>query len=858
MAFVLLMSVGPIPAMADEATATVNYEKLTVLTTLGITEPLLDESLAATPVTRAEFALCVGNLIGVGEKYINDKRYYTDVPADHWAVNTINTLTQMGVISGNDGKFNPGNVISEIEAITMLFNAIGYKSVAQANGGFPAGYRDLANRLDVSSGNVELKEITFADACEILYSVLFAPVAQITNISFNGNEAFHVDEGTTVLEHYFNVKKIKGVLTSTMGVSVDSAYSCKDDQVRIDNELFNNECANAIEYLGRKVNAYYREDTETNTIFMIFNAGNDECIEIDIKDFENYNPVSHIVSYYVGNKPKKVEINTGSTVVRNGEGYSSKVKEAFQNLRKGKIIINKSGEGLHDIVIVKNYEDAVVMSVNSTQKRIYDRIDGQNPIDLFNTKYLKIYDINNNEKIFDDISEGMVLNVCRSDNYCEIIISENVVSGKISEFTSEKDDIKAKINNTVYSIASDYYKNNPSTFTVGETVTAYIDAFGECVYISKGDETLYEVGYIVATAPRQKFGVYKIKILKQSGTMGIYECNSKIVIDGKPRRTEKEIEEGLSAKSGKISRQLVRYKLDKDNRIKQIETAVPYGQKSENPSALRTETATGTVRYYSGNYMLGPSIKLAADTLCYIVPSEAKTDAQDKDYAVVTPAELGNQADYYVTAYKTNDYTNTADIILIETDESAAGAWYHHLVLVDSVYEEYDKETGEVVKLADVWINGAKYTYHAAEGRTFDEMPARMDKPNKNKIQAGDVLRVFKNSKGEITEADVAWSYATKTPSNLGTDWASYELFINYGYITSIKNGVIKFEYKENGEGHTGITGDGNIIVFDSKARGSENAKPGSLMDLYDAMSDKNLIFVAQRYGTTNFIIVLK
>lgn len=857
LSIILLMSAVPLPVAATEADV-IDYEKLTVLTTLGIVDPLLDASLAATPVTRAEFALYTGSVIGVSEKNVCDKRYYTDLPADHWAVNTINTLTQMGVISGNNGKFNPGDVISEIEAITMLLNAVGCKKIADVKGGFPVGYRALANQFDISSGKGELGEITFADACELLYDTLFAPVAKISNIAIDNKEAYYIDKGTTVLEYYFKVKKAKGVLKSALGISVDAGSACDSEHIRIGDIAYKNECAEAIEYLGREVNAYYRDTKEEKSVFMIFPTGNDECVEIDIKDFESYIPASREVLYRSGSKMKKVAISAGATVVRNGAGYSSKVKEAFQELRKGKILLCKSGEEVYDIVIINNYEDMVVMAINSEQRKIYDRINTKNIIDLYNTDYLKIYDSKKNEKLFDDISEGVILSVCKSDNYCEIIISENTLTGSIAELRNEKNGVKIKLNNVVYTVAKDYYDKNSSSFAVGDTVTAYIDAFGECVYVVKGDDNLYEVGYIVGTAERRTYGNYKMKILRQSGVMQVFDCSDKVIIDGATKKTDAEIEAGLSAKSGKTSRQLIRFRLDKDNKIKRIETAVPYGQKSSSPNMLRAETATKTERYFSGNFMLGPAIKLATDTLCFIVPAADKAGVQDKDFAVVAPSELGSNADYQATAYKINDSTNTVDILLIETSSSALGEWYHHLVLVDSVYEVYDKETEESVQVADVWVNGVKSTYYAADDRTFDKMPIRSDRTKIAKVQAGDVLRVYKNTKGEITEVDFAWSYSTKIPSGLNSTWAGYELYINYGYITSIKEGVVKFEYKENGEDRQGITGEASIAVFDPNANGSENVRAGSQMDLYDAMINKNLIFVAQRYGTTNAIIILK
>lgn len=854
LSIILLISCIQINVIASTDNIVITDEMASVLTALEIVDTPVEERNFINPVSRADFALYTGKLIGIDERSKCSERFFTDLPVDHWAVNTINTLTKLGIISGQDGKFYPENIISEAEALSMLLNAIGFKPIAQAKGGYPAGYRTLARECKITTGRAEATELTFADACELLYNTLLSPVPELDGISVDGNIDIYINKNTTVLETNFDIERITGVLTSTLGISADAYPACDDNKIRIDGITYYNSCYEAVDYLGMQVNAYCLKKDNTPTVMWVFPEDDGDCITIDIDDFIEYDDASHKILYAKNEKTQSKSIDKSATIVRNGQGYSAKVKEAFKGLKKGSITLGKSAGGSYDIVIIKNYEDAVVQAIDVNEHRIYDKSNSGALIDLDDMDYIRVFDGERNKKTFSDIIANTVVSLCRSDKYCEILINNKTVSGNVGEVETKDSKTNIMIDNEYYPVDNDYYNANAHVFEIGKKITAYIDVFGQCVYAESGAADIYLTGYMLGIK-YGSFGGCSIKLLNQSGNMEIFECSKRLIIDGVGREKKDEIDWALSKRNnGNVKNQLIRYSLDSNNEIKKIETAVPYGE-SYNSDSLRAETQRGSFLYYSGNTMLGPSIKLASNTLCFVVPSATSSSTSDDDYSVISPSNLVSNSTYTATAYKTTDATNTADIVLIELDENTKGEWYHHLVLVDSVYYKYDEKEGVGIEVADVWVNGTKSTYYAAKGRTFSNMPKR-DGTAKYKIQAGDVLRVYKNQQGEITEVDRAWSYSDKTPSSLNTAW-DWELFINYGYITSIKNGVVKFEYNENDTNISGITGTAPIVVFDPNAR-YDSVRLGGDIDLYSAMNEQSLIYVGQRYGATGMIIILK
>ena len=105
-----------------------------------------------TPITRGEMADLVvkasNNVPGKGMGLT-----YDDVPADHpysGAIELANTLGFAGI--PEDKKFNPDNQITMIEALVMITNAMGYADIALARGGFPEGYKKVANDQNITKG----------------------------------------------------------------------------------------------------------------------------------------------------------------------------------------------------------------------------------------------------------------------------------------------------------------------------------------------------------------------------------------------------------------------------------------------------------------------------------------------------------------------------------------------------------------------------------------------------------------------------------------------------------------------------------------------------------------------------------
>jgi len=856
--FVVAISVLPSAGFAKDDTFSVDKEKVDVLTQLGIVEYPMDEAMFDMTVTRADFAVYVANIIGITEKNECDKRYYTDLPEDHWAYHTINTMTEKGYLQGTDGKFNPEDSITYQQAIAMILNSLGYNDLIALRGGWPSGYTAIAQELDIVDRNADQKEaITFAVACELLHDTLLAPLLEYTKL--NQNEAsIEISRDQTVMGKFFDVYRVTGIVNSVNGIKIDTKSAGSKGVVRIDDTEYDCEIPNAMDFLGKWVYAYYKEDGLDNKIFYLISRDDENCLTIDVKDFYQYDSSAFTVSYVENDssRVKNQKIAANAVVIRNGEDYSSNVSRAFDGLNCGSIQLSSSQrKGEYDIVIIKNYEDVIVSSFDKAYEKIYDKRGDAYFLDLSLVENYRIMDSDGNPIRITDIEKDDVLSVCKSSEYCEIYVNSVAYSGNVEKIDNDDNDkyMIVTVEDANVFIDVSYYRANAVLFRPGTQVKVFVNVFGLGVYAEAiaGDDFL--IGWVIrAKGDDTGESICYMTLLTQNNKIEKFMCADVVKIGGKRLSNGADIESELGGSP--VKGQLIRYKLDQEGRINRIEIAsekVP----SSATGLYQASATVSSAHYYSTNMMMGPTIKLTPSTMCFSIPDDT-TDL--KGYAVLTPNQLVSDSTYnYVTPYKTTNQTHTAEILVVR--ENTAGSWGREMYLVEKVYDTLD-EDDEIVKAIDVYVNGAKRTIYEGRNYSFAE----------NGIESGDVWIFWMNAQGEITSGSrEIYNSSTGVANDFGHAF-NWEPYIGFGYITSIKDGVAKYGCSMSG---TGVplydTNEGNwaksallpivgasIVTFDSGRK--KKVDFGDESDLYEAMKEGSIIFVAQTFGSVQGVIIIK
>ncbi len=100
-------------------------------------------------ITRAEFATLLNSILGQPEVEI--KKEFSDVPEDEWFYSAVTNLYNLGIVTEKNGKFEPKELISRLDVLEWLLNAIDWENeqekflIAKAEDAGLLKYLDVGN-----------------------------------------------------------------------------------------------------------------------------------------------------------------------------------------------------------------------------------------------------------------------------------------------------------------------------------------------------------------------------------------------------------------------------------------------------------------------------------------------------------------------------------------------------------------------------------------------------------------------------------------------------------------------------------------------------------------------------------------
>lgn len=238
------------------------YEGEALVEKLGIISAGVDEN--SDYVTREVFSLYIARMLKIDEMETSDKRYFSDVEYDSFAVSAINGLVDNGIISvPEDHLFRPGDYITYTEAIKMLVCTLGYQAVAENLGGYPSGYTKTANMLSINVNCANSEVITVAEAGSMIYKSLRASVQSANGVTVEDGISYleSEDRGESFLEVYWDILEAEGSIEAIYGGDVVKSSAVLDEnEVVISNVKFEVEDGlDLSDCLGNKVRYFYKE-----------------------------------------------------------------------------------------------------------------------------------------------------------------------------------------------------------------------------------------------------------------------------------------------------------------------------------------------------------------------------------------------------------------------------------------------------------------------------------------------------------------------------------------------------------------------------------------------------------------------
>lgn len=525
-------------------------------------------------VTRAEITKMIVDALAErsSAEASTESTKFADVSADHWAKGYINQGVADGFIAGmSDTEFDPDANVTYVQAQKMLVSAIGYETYAQAQGGWPIGYKTYAASLDITKGISGIKdstELTRAQVAQMIDNAMDTPLCVIASWKpeWNGTKTPNLEtrdgkEGRayeTLFTEKHDAYKVYGRVTETsktgsvdtdkVTFQVEKADNFDDQEVKADSPVSEDMYigdSKADNYLRTYSQALIQKnDDDEFTILSIAAAAANKSVTVASEDFDENKSTDEALYFFPAGTTKgstKYQLDTtnGVKIYINGvessksiaelRDYLDKNETASVTLQKETEVGSTSTSAKYNTIMVSSYVTAIVDEVidktNETSVNI-EGIQAKMTVNKDDDNYTYSFKLDGKDIEAKDLQPNDVLNIAydttgsfRESSFYDVIVTRNVVDGV--KCTS-RNDSKGE-----YTIGGTKYKAAEGMDIDVETSTEYslyLDHFGR---IAKADENSVSKNYgVLKNIYKKAGGDYMAQIITKKGTEEEYKVDS--------------------------------------------------------------------------------------------------------------------------------------------------------------------------------------------------------------------------------------------------------------------------------------------------------------------------------------------
>ena len=529
-------------------------------------------------VTRAEITKMIVDALAErsSAEASTESTKFADVSADHWAKGYINQGVADGFIAGmSDTEFDPDANVTYVQAQKMLVSAIGYETYAQAQGGWPIGYKTYAASLDITKGISGIKdstELTRAQVAQMIDNAMDAPLCVIASwkTEWNGSKTPNLEvrdgkEGRayeTLFTEKHDAYKVYGRVTETsktgsvdtdkVTFQVEKADNFDDEEVKADSPVSEDMYigdSKADNYLRTYSQALIQKnDDDEFTILSIAAAAANKSVTVASEDFDENKSTDEALYFFPAGTTKgstKYQLDTtnGVTIYINGVESSKSIAELrdyLDNNETASVTLQKETEtgststsAKYNTIMVSSYVTAIVDEVidktNETSVNFdtySSGIQAKMTVNKDDDNYTYSFKLDGKEIEAKDLQQNDVLNISydttgsfRESSFYDVIVTRNVVDGvKCTSINDSKGE---------YTIGGTKYKAAEGMGIDVETSTEYslyLDHFGR---IAKADENSVSKNYgVLKNIYKKAGGDYMAQIITKKGTEEEYKVDS--------------------------------------------------------------------------------------------------------------------------------------------------------------------------------------------------------------------------------------------------------------------------------------------------------------------------------------------
>lgn len=659
-------------------------------------------------VTRAEITKMIVDALAErsSAEASTESTKFADVSADHWAKGYINQGVADGFIAGmSDTEFDPDANVTYVQAQKMLVSAIGYETYAQAQGGWPIGYKTYAASLDITKGISGIKdstELTRAQVAQMIDNAMDAPLCVIASwkTEWNGSKTPNLEvrdgkEGRayeTLFTEKHDAYKVYGRVTETsktgsvdtdkVTFQVEKADNFDDEEVKADSPVSEDMYigdSKADNYLRTYSQALIQKnDDDEFTILSIAAAAANKSVTVASEDFDENKSTDEALYFFPAGTTKgstKYQLDTtnGVTIYINGVESSKSIAELRDYLDKNEtasVTLQKETEtgststsAKYNTIMVSSYVTAIVDEVidktNETSVNFdtySSGIQAKMTVNKDDDNYTYSFKLDGKDIEAKDLQQNDVLNISydttgsfKDSSFYDVIVTRNVVDGvKCTSINDSKGE---------YTIGGTKYKAAEGMDIDVETSTEYslyLDHFGR---IAKADENSVSKNYgVLKNIYKKAGGDYMAQIITKKGTEEEYKVDSDNVKAYKSYLVKSDADgavyDSTNKKTDAYPKQVVEYSVSSSSNKITIKNG-----------GVIAPTAADAEYKESGNKI--GSVKMADST---VILDLSEVDTKDT-YSVVS--SLNDGSNYVAYGYDKSKSDNTYRFVIITEGTSS-------------------------------------------------------------------------------------------------------------------------------------------------------------------------------------------
>lgn len=694
-------------------------------------------------VLRVEFIEDILKLLSIEPKSTSPQ-VFNDVKETDSSYGIVMAAYDAGIIHGEPGlKFRPDEPVTYEEAIRVFVDILKYDTYVRAG----ETYQSVAAQINLTEG-IKYNNTAYVDEkdmSKLFFNAMDIPMFEIT---YEGGHSVQT-QGETILEKY-DIYKGKGVVRSVEETALDSGIKTGKGFITIKSERFQISNENYDEYLGCCVEYLYHDDHGDYTLIAMELSSKTEIKTVQLYDVAAYQ--KKVLSYYENNKTVKAKLNGNVSIIYNGAPIEKMTNNLFSG-DNGFIKLISNNSSAYDTVIITKYDDYFVDTINVKEKIVYDRYNQSNglqrSLDLSMVDEDKIVNEKGKNVDLGSISKYSVLSAMIRENgeVEKVIVNSSSIEGVITGIQSDD----------YIDIGKESYKGTKSLFNNEDLSpsivgTFYLNANGMIAgaYVENRSETQY--GYIRKVWRDEDNECLEARIFTSDNEMRDFRIKQKFSIDGvRSSYSIDELTKTLSDSYGFLP-QVIRYSTDTEGKISYIDT-LAQSNKGTYDVLKKSYSKTSGVRYRQNASTFGNHLLIGENTVIFRVPDE--TNAADRGsfdeskYNVVTKSDFVVDSPYTVEGYTTRQDRLVPELIVNYAAASEIKPT-SPICVVTKVNDAVNLD-GDVVK-------AIRYISIDGDGEGVPESDAVID--DKIELRVGDVIRVGKNSDGEIEVLQYIYSIA--------------------------------------------------------------------------------------------------